>query len=30
MGHQTTDCAEQHNMNLNGSITLFHYWNRLR
>ena len=29
-GHQTTDCAEQHSMNQNGSITLFHYWNRLR
>ncbi|RVC14895.1 PAS domain-containing protein, partial [Mesorhizobium sp. M7A.F.Ca.AU.002.02.1.1] len=23
MGHQTTDCAEQHSMNQNGSITLF-------
>jgi hypothetical protein len=30
MGHLTTDCAEQYSMNQNGSITLFHYWNRLR
>jgi hypothetical protein len=30
MGHQTTECAERHIMNQNGSITLFQYWNRLR